>query len=321
MADYRVHLTLRGPLATPLHSGTLFGHLCWAFRYQQGEAALTRWLAELPAAPLLLSDAFPTDQLPRPRLAPADRPAEQLGESRADFVNRMQHYKRLRKATWLTVADFLALRDQLNETHLLQRLAATAAVQPPPTAPRPETQHRRQAHNTIDRLTGTTPETGGLYFMDETWSNAAAAERDVYVRSEFTADQLQALFTQVGEFGFGRDATLGRGQFTVRIKTADPRLFAYQGNRLLSLSHGTLTANMAAPRYQRHTHFGKVGGLYGGGVMSPFKYPLGLLRPGATFSPTDDGPYGELLTGVHPDDSTICQHAWHLCLPFTETLA
>ena len=70
MADYRVRLTLRGPLATPLHSGTLFGHLCWAWHYRDGETGLGRWLEGLADDPLLISDAFPAGYLPRPLLAP-----------------------------------------------------------------------------------------------------------------------------------------------------------------------------------------------------------------------------------------------------------
>ena len=93
--------------------------------------------------------------------------------------------------------------------------------------------------------------------------------------------------------------------------------FDYDGNRILSLSHGVLTANMAAPLYKLHTHYGKLGGLYAGGERSPFKYPLLLTRPGATFSPAAAGPFGELLTGVHPHHPEIHQNAWHLGLPFT----
>jgi CRISPR-associated protein Csm4 len=140
---------------------------------------------------------------------------------------------------------------------------------------------------------------------------------DVYALGEIGSEELQALFDAVGEFGFGRDANLGRGRFTATVEPADPRLFARDGNRLLSLSHGVLTANMAAPFYKLHTHYGKLGGLYAGGERSPFKHPLLLTRPGATFSPADAGPFGSLLAGVHPHHPEIRQNAWHLCLPFT----
>lgn len=325
MPAYRIRLRLRGPLATPLHSGTLFGHLCWAKRLREGDSALTAWLAALPESPLLLSDALPHDHLPRPLLQPGDCPEPAAGESRCDFLQRLQQDKKLRKSTFISVADFLELRPGLGEAGLLARLRKQAAERErikraqPPRRSRPLSLIVRQAHNTIDRLTGTTPETGGLYFIDEEWRRDTAAEMDVYAASEIASEDLHALFSTVGEFGSGRDANLGRGRFTATMELADPRLFAHDGNRQLSLSHGVVTTNMAAPFYKLHTHYGKLGGLYAGGERSPFKHPLLLTRPGATFSPADAGPFGSLLAGVHPHHPEICQNAWHLSLPFTAT--
>ena len=317
MPAYRIRLRLQGPLATPLHSGTLFGHLCWAKRLRESDAALTAWLTALPESPLLLSDALPHDQLPRPLLQPGDRPEPAAGESRQAFLPR------LRKTVFIPVVDFLELHAGLSEASMLARLRQRAAEQEQTECAQPRRQSRplsltvRQPHNTIDRLTGTTPETGGLYFMDEEWRRDAAADMDVYALSEIGGEELQALFDAVGEFGFGRDANLGRGRFSATVAPADPRLFDHDGNRRLSLSHGVLTPNMAAPFYKLHTHYGKLGGLYAGGERSPFKYPLLLTRPGATFSPADAGPFGILLAGTHPHHPEICQNAWHLSLPFT----
>ncbi len=323
MSAYRIRLRLHGPLATPLHSGTLFGHLCWAKRLRESDAALTAWLAALTESPLLLSDALPHDRLPRPLLQPGDRPEPAAGESRQAFLHRLQQDKQLRKTAFIPVADFLELRVGLSEAGLLARLRRRAAelerAEPAQSRrrSRPLSLTVRQPHNTIDRLTGTTPETGGLYFMDEEWRRDTAADMDIYARGEIGGEELQALFDTVGEFGFGRDANLGRGRFATTVELVDPRLFAHDGNRLLSLSHGVLTPNMAAPFYKLHTHYGKLGGLYAGGERSPFKYPLLLTRPGATFSPADAGPFGALLAGVHPHHPEIHQNAWHLCLPFT----
>ncbi len=323
MPAYRIRLRLCGPLATPLHSGTLFGHLCWAKRLREGDTVLAAWLAALPGSPLLLSDALPRDYLPRPLLQPGDHPEPAARESRQAFLHRLQQDKKLRKTAFIPLADFLELRAGLSETCLLARLRQQAEEREQADRARPRRQPRplsltvRQAHNTIGRLTGTTPEAGGLYFMNEEWRWNAAAELDVYAAGEIASEGLQALFATVGEFGFGRDANLGRGRFSATVEPADPRLFDHDGNRLLSLSHGVLTPNMAVPFYKLHTHYGKLGGLYAGGERSPFKHPLLLTRPGATFSPADAGPFGSLLAGMHPDHPEIRQDAWHLCLPFT----
>ncbi|MBK8185550.1 MAG: hypothetical protein IPK63_22690 [Candidatus Competibacteraceae bacterium] len=106
MPAYRIRLRLGGPLATPLHSGTLFGHLCWARRLRESERALVTWLTSLPESPFLLSDALPCDQLPRPLLQPTDRPEHSAGESRRDFLKRLEEDKKLRKTAFISIADF-----------------------------------------------------------------------------------------------------------------------------------------------------------------------------------------------------------------------
>lgn len=320
MPAYRIRLCLQGPLATPLHSGTLFGHLCWAKRLREGEAALVAWLEKLTNAPFTLSDALPRDQLPRPLVQPTDRPEPAAGESRQDFLKRLDDDKKLRKIAFIPIADFLELRAAYSETQLLTRLRQRLKGQQPDKSRHPAQStvvSVRQAHNTINRLTGTTPETGGLYFMDEVWRRHEAAEFDVYAKGEMDSAELQGLFDTVGEFGYGRDANLGRGRFIAAVEAADSRLFAHKGNRQLSLSHGVLTPNMAVPFYKLHTHYGKLGGWYAGGERSPFKRPLLLTRPGATFSPANAGPFGALLADVHPHHPEIRHNAWHFCLPFT----
>lgn len=324
MADYRVRLELRAPVATPFISGTIFGHLCWAYRHLHGEAALNAWLAALPEEPFLISDGFPAGCLPRPMLAPARRARQSPGEDRRAFTTRAEADKALGRLAWVELGDFLELRDGLDEPALLARLRRRrqerdeADGETPAGSTKRTVCDERRAHNTIDRRTGTTPESGGLYFVDERWHGAQASGIDVYVRCASGPEALAELFALVGTHGYGRDASLGRGQFEARVEPADPCLLAGPGNRRLSLSHGVLSANMERPRYRLHTHYGKLGGLHAASGRSPFKHPVLLTRPGATFTPADDGPFGTLLEGVHPHHPEIRHNAWHLAVPFTE---
>jgi len=297
---YRVRLQLEAPLGTPLHSGTLFGHLCWARRFLEGEEALGRWLASLEQGePFLLSSGLPAGMLPRPLLAP---------------VRGAVEAKQVRKRQYLSLEDFLAMRGRLSA-----RALAKAATDGPE---RLRLKSHRLAHNTIDRRLGTTPEEGGLYFVDELWPCAPPGEAvdwDVYVGASLSAGELAALFEAVGRLGYGRDATLGRGRFRVRVEPAPEGLFGAAGRRLLSLSHGSLTANMRRPRYRLEPHFGKLGPVAAAeAAANPFKYPLTLLRPGATFEPADAGPFGELLRGVHPTAAFVRHNAWHLAVAYDE---
>lgn len=332
MSLHRFRLALEGPLGTPLSSGTLFGHLCWAMLRRQGEPALVAWLADLRAGTrhFLLSDAFPKDLLPRPLLPPFRQP-DQTGTKEADEA------KSRAKRPWVKRSDWLVHRGALSPGRLDGILTDWTSPagdgscnRGPPRhagAKRPEQDVRRQpvravhAHNVIDRLTGTTPEIAGLWFVEDDWSFAAAAERDLYIDTDLPAAEVEALLAEVGAHGYGRDATYGRGLFRVLDGDLDRALADHAGNRLMSLAHGCLTPNMADARWERFTHFGKVGIEMALTGARPFKRPILLMKPGATFRLEGAGPFGALLEGVHQGPPDIVHHAWHLAIPYTEAAA
>jgi CRISPR-associated protein Csm4 len=304
MPLHRFRLALDGPLGTPLTSGTLFGHLCWARLRLAGEAALTAWLAALRdgASRFLLSDAFPADLLPRPLLPPF-RQGAAAGAKGADEA------KERKKFSWVTRADWLAHRGALSSARLHGLLTDWRPVR------------AVHAHNRIDRITGTTPETQGLWFVEDDWSYAASPERDLYVDTDLPTTEVEGLLAEVGAHGYGRDATYGRGRFRVLGHEPDPQLADHPGNRLVSLSHGCLGEGMAEARWERFTHFGKVAIELAHTGARPFKRPVLLMKPGATFRPVGAGPFGALLSDVHQDCEHVVHHAFHLAIPYTEVTA
>lgn len=307
----RIRLRLCAPLGTPMASGTLFGHLCWAFLDRHGERELASWLAAMAAGsrpPFLISDAFPADYLPRPLLPPTPADAPAAGGS--------QDHKRRRRATLVPRELFLRLRREPTGDAAWAEAAAEVAEA---VAAGPLVQH---AHNTIDRLRNTTPDVAGLWFVEDDWSFTRLPERDVYVDSELSTDELRALFEAVGAEGYGRDITYGRGRFEVIGLEADAALAAPLAGtdvRRVSLSHGCLTANMLDARWRRVTHFGKLAARIDNG--RPWKKPLLLMRPGATFRAADGGPFGLLLDRVHHDLPEVRFNAWHLAVPYREAAA
>ena len=307
---YRIRLTLLAPLGTKLTSGTLFGHLCWAVRDRDGEAGLTQWLGSQATAPWLISDGFPKGLLPRPLIRPSARRPSSASVHARTLAEADDEKKRRRRA-WLRVDDFLKLRGDLSEDRLLPHLVETPW----------HTEEQRLAHNAIDRQTATTPESGGLFFVDEDWSFTEEPSRDIYVRTAADVEEVRSLFGWIGGWGYGRDATWGRGRFTVDRVEPVPTLDAATGNRRLSLSHGTLTTNMRNARYKLAPHFGKVGSEMAARLTRPWKLPLLLVRPGTTFQPVDAGPFGELLAGVHQERADILHDARHLVVPFNEVEA
>ncbi len=299
----RVRIVLRSPLGTPLTSGTIFGHLCWGLRNRAGEAFLHRWLEQQGDAPTLVSDGFPAGLLPRPVLAPPVRRLDLTPEA-------AQKAKAIARFPWVTVDGFCGVRAALSPSKLDVHLR-----QDPWTV---EQSDMRLAHNRIDRLTGTTPKEAGLFFVDEDWSYTVSPERDIYVRSVMLADELGGLFAEIGKDGFGRDATVGRGRFDVLSVAPVAELDAAEGSRWLSLSHGTITSQMGAPRYRTMTHFGKLGEVAARSGARPWKRPLLLARPGATFAASGAGPFGTLLSGVHQEAAWVRHDARHVAIRYTE---
>lgn len=283
----RFRLQLDGPFGTALTSGTLFGQLCWAMVRRDGDdRQLAQRLARLDDEPCLISDAFPEDHLPRPLLPPDTTPSK---------PEQAEKHKRLKKCRWLSRTKFR--KGQLVPD---ERQAAEPVEQ-------------RTAHATIDRIRNTTPEQGGLYFVDEWWPDARADQAelrsdrlDVYVRSAWPAGEIEALLAAVGGWGYGRDSSTGRGRFRVEGHAVDRELDNARGSRRMSLSHGSWSANMAEARWKLWTHIGKVGVEVTARGGRPWKRPVVLLRPGANWRPTDQRPAGAWIgDGLYQDSAKV----------------
>lgn len=311
MTLFRIGLTLRSALGTPLSSGTIFGHLCWAYRESKGEAALVAWLATLDEHPWAVSNGFPAGYLPRP-LLPAAHEHEPRERLTKEALDKLTECKRRRKLAFVPRARWRDLKVGASA----ERIDAVACGAPSASV-------ARIAHNTIDRRSGTTPETAGLWFVDEWRADRAASAIDVYVRADAPGEEIVTLFRAVGERGYGRDATIGRGAFEVTSITVEEALDAHPtaggGRRLVSLSEGSVSSNMRDACYKLTTHYGKVGRAMLTTGARPWKLPILLTRPGATFAAEDDGPFGAWLTDVHQDRAEIGHNAFHVAIPFTFT--
>jgi CRISPR-associated protein Csm4 len=282
-------------------------------RLHRGEKYLADWLAGLQQHPAIFSDAMPAGFVPVPLLAPSPPGTP---SSRPSGTKAAEEMKALSHRSWIPRDEFLAARSQFDRSSLLECLRAAANVA---NDPEKRLTGHRTAHNRINRITGTTPDAGGLFFVDELWPDSESGlEWDIYLRGELGADEVVPIFRMMGEHGFGRDATLGRGQFKLVDVTPELQLASYTGNRWVSWSRGCASPGMEEPRYRLYTHYGKLGGVWASSEK-PFKYPITLWKPGGTFgAPLRAAPFGRLLRGIHPDRPEIVQAAWHFAVPFTE---
>jgi len=257
---------------------TLFGQLCWAVRNHFGEERLRQLLDGYTAGNpfAVVSDAFPAGHFPRPIL-----PGHWF--AMVSDADRKEAKKRI----WL-LAEQLA---EPIETWLRHCRKAD-------DVPGGSARTRPQLHNTIDRRTGTTGERFAPYAMTQYWYGRPDGQRkvrvearlDIYVFLEeqrLPQNELKEILFDVGEFGFGRDASIGLGKF--RIETFGPASLDAQPG-----ANAWLTLAPCVPRgldldsersfYQIFTRFGRHGdmGVYTG---RPFKTPLLLAQTAAVLVP------------------------------------
>lgn len=270
MTAYRLRLTPRSAFGSPLMGDTLFGQLCWAIRNRHGEHRLTELLegytAGLPFA--VVSDAFPADHLPRPTLPSHcfDLPA---GDRKA-----------VKKRAWLPVEKFgEPVASWLQ--HCLPPAELKGAV--PDSHP--------QAHNTLNRESGTTG-SGEFapYAMGQLWYGKEV-RLDVYLiidETRLSAADLQAALHDIGQIGFGRDASIGLGKFILENLESITLPAQAKADALLALAPSAPQGLDYDPRrsfYQPFTRFGRHGDIGVHLQGGPFKAPVLLAQTGAVFSP------------------------------------
>jgi CRISPR-associated protein Csm4 len=247
--------------ATPLAGDTLLGQLCWAARERFGETRLRELLdGYVDGRPfLVVSDGFPSGLLPKPTA-----PDFALGLTAADPAQR----KQVRTHRWLLAggADQPIARwmNQITASEAERSLVLT--------------------QNTINRHTGTTGEGQFAPRQVERSFFGAEARIDVYtvIDERLSADMLRRLVSDVGNHGYGRDATTGLGKFEVEETV--------EATRPQQASHHWLTLAPCQPNpeelvaegcyYAPLTRFGRHGNI-AAVTARPFKRPLLMIATGA----------------------------------------
>jgi len=279
MITLRYTIELHTAFGTPLSGDTLFGQLCWAAREQLGNTALTRLLDGYTAGRpwLIVSDGFPSGFLPKPTVPASLTSANKNGDA---LARKAQKTKR-----WIALTDF---------TKPLPDLLAGAVSDKIVFGDQGKPVEASQAHNMLSRLTGSTGEGEFAPYTQTQIFFSRGQRMDVYCVLDETRLPKETLFTllqAVGSQGFGRDASIGLGKFSVESVDA---------NTLVQLARpdAYLTLAPCAPQGQGFngeksfwrvlTRFGRHGNLHGISE-TPFKNPVLLAATGAVFVPqTED---------------------------------
>lgn len=373
MQWYEIKLKVYTALGTRLSADTLFGHLCWALRYHEGEATLTEFLRAYADGepPLLLSDPFPEGYWPLPPL-PRPTPKQEEGllkkiwnipkselvkhlyvkkdreyvEKDGEYVEKDGEERQLPVPVknaypneieafdllkWMYKLCFLpdkglhALCSGLNAKavfHWFLENECGSPVLPKETV---------VAHNTINRLTGTTGQEGSLFFTKE-WHIAPYKPpvfRLLAASTQYDGEQLKKLLERALEGGYGKYKSRGKGK--VAVESVSPAVLP-----AVSKPNAVLLLAACAPAdrdpadgfWKLQTKTGKLGGDWAvgshpSGIHNPFKKPLLMLSAGAVLKTDSPRPfYGRLVDQVHSDFPEVRHYglapAIPVCCDFTE---
>lgn len=302
MTIYRVIIELKSRLVTPLMGDTIFGHILWGIARNQGDKAVTNFIDSLEQNPLVVSNAFPHDYLPKPLLIDNSYKEE-------DYAK----IKKIKKIKYIPAEPFF--KNEKITTTIFAKCINDEKMYKYETIER--------LRNTCDRIKGGTLEETGLYGVDEIWVTAGENQRvlfDVYIGTSLEKDDLEQYVKWAFENGYGADASVGAGVISLfKIESVQ---FPENGTRAMALGPFVvpdptlyksldLRANITVKR-------GKVGDIFTHQI-NPFKKPILFYSEGATFNAQAiEKPYiGSLLRDVHKDNRIVHQ-GWALTIRFNE---
>ena len=346
MQWFDITLKVHSALGTLLSADTLFGHLCWALRYRDGEKALDDFLAGYATAapPLLLGEPYPVGfwqmpTLPRPRPAqekqllqiiqntdkdvlvanlPDCAAAGRIQGRRPTVVDAFDILKWLYTLRWLPDDVLVQTRDNMSSAAILNWFLAKGCGQPNmPT-------ETVVPHNTINRLTGTTGDAGSFFFTRELHINRA--EPPVFHllagSDRYDAGQIAGLMTAALQSGYGKYKSRGKGHVTVETVVPTPLPQAQEPNAVMLLAACAPAADDPTDGYWTlATKHGKLGGHWAvgphpSGKHNPYKKPLVTLTAGTILKTDTPRPYyGRLVEDIHPDFAEVRHYGLSPAIP------
>lgn len=307
--EFTAVIALKASVITPFQADTIFGHMCWAIRFLYGgnSGKLEEFLKSYETEtfpPLIISNGFPSGFIPKPILPPVhpDDLDEIVGRN-----NRVEMSTIIREAIQL---EFLP-------KEILSQLSDEGSLDPKglfkilferyenilPYFDLSETMVVQR--NAINRIK---QETTALYFQEEHFFDGDGSKFEVYLKSSFfSKNELDSIFEFIGEQGYGKDKSAGRGHFDFEIKEEMDLPEFKNSNAFMTLSSYVPNSQDPTKGYYKPLHkYGKLGGTYAKGLLSgnPFKKPILMFAAGSTFYDADfnkSKAYGSLLSDVQHD--------------------
>ncbi|WP_289019304.1 hypothetical protein [Desulfobacter postgatei] len=299
MEFYEITIRPDSGFGTSVKGDTLFGHFCWQAAHDPDllKTSLDTAIEQYARKPFaVFSSAVPTNAVqgaPHCFKRP-DIPLEWfLSSEHLSKKEKILAAKALKGKKWLKGNADLILdatrRNLAADTDFKDNgLAETGTC----------------AHNTINRMTGTTGKGRFAPFETSVFRFYPGVLLSLFVLIDpkfLDKDHLVKGMSRIGKFGFGRDASTGMGRFTIIDTCPLPLPDLSAGDGLYTLApclpeKGRFNQTWFSP----FVRFGKHGDLLAG-VRQPFKNPVIMADEGAVCVPAEtiDTPYiGCAVTNV-----------------------
>ncbi|HGJ65137.1 TPA: hypothetical protein ENS27_07075 [bacterium] len=322
MQEYRVAFKLVSSYETPFQADTIFGHICWAIRYLEGESALLEFLSTYEAnPPMFVSDGFPlideTYYIPMPTwpfsvgdiqrlLLRLNIDADNLSLKR-DFVSA---FRAVTKKSFVDKAVITERSSQFDPVSIIEdcfnlricpksmslRDVNTCKCQSWVECPAFETGQQTDIACEAKYPSFTTVPVA--HNVINRWSCASDnlfVQEEIFPANRFfiliktdndvmPKDRLQKIFDFITLYGYGRDKSTGKGAFDELTIESNQTTSVPNADGFINLSSSyvPMAGEMGKGYYNTHIKRGKLGGHY---VLqySPWKRPVLMIKAGSIF--------------------------------------
>ena len=294
----RFILTPISPWASRLRSDTLNGLVLWHLAQREGDAACEAMIEAFEAGepPFALSSPMRLDHLPMPALPPVPRekfislasglfPGEE--DQELALFKALRKFKSFRKKPWLPLEDWKKHRLALSAEALFK----DECEKQDEKEKGEEDKFSKTAyipHVSIDRQSGAARD--GQLFFNRANFHGTESRYHLYARAK-DPDWLLELLAAIGAQGFGKDTSLGMGQFEVKLDEAfNPAELEDEDGK----EHFLLLSLCASPHMEPlagHYKLEEKRGKVGPGTSNPFKRPFLAVSEGALLREPPAPPY------------------------------
>lgn len=313
---------------TPWTSDTLWGHMLWGIRYQQGEQAFEKLLKAFNTdkeVPWIISDAFPQNKLPIIR---TDRGITPLPCCKKEAILTEQVVGLLDEIQWIDTDLFEEMRNGLTLNRIYEEVLVAKRCPITLKTPKIKLKNIEQVlkqmalyrdkteeryctthtvvKNSINRLTGTAGEDGGLYTQTE-YTYHKPLEVYMKIREDVDLTMIIKAIEYIEQTGYGKKASTGKGAIKTISFEKEEHCFrrTYEGENFIVLSSYMPKAEDYTDIVWSKSHYkqGKVSSALG--EHNVFKAPFRYYQAGSIFEGIPNNHKGKMLKGLHENTNII----------------